>query len=111
MLVSQVSLESWSRQAVSWPCRGLGGQLISGLRVLFGIGCSAHTAVFATLQPFPSFRPETTVNRPQPFQSVGMPQVFPKCSWRMCEEEGRGRRNRCDEKSTQDVVAVRMLDF
>ena len=56
--------------------------------------------------PFPSSVPRPQSTDRQPFLSVGSPQVFSKSLWRMCEEAGRGRRNRCDEKSSPDVAAA-----
>ena len=97
-------------QAMSWPWFGRGTHVIP--RLLFPMPFVAgHTAVIATLQPVPGFRLDTTTSGAATFLVCTFAPSLPKCFWRMCEEAGRGRRNRCDEKSTQDVVAVWMLDF
>ena len=73
-----------------------------------------HTAVVETLQTVPGFCLDTTTSEAATFWSVGSAQVFQKVSGecaRRWESAGRERRNRCDEKSSPDVAAVRMLDF
>ena len=67
---------------------------------------AGHTAVIATLQPVPGLRPDTTTSGAATFLVCTFAPSLPKCFWRMCEEAGRGRRNRCDEKSSPDVAAV-----